>query len=118
MTLKHVAEAYPEELRTTLPSLYILLEDTWERITENAAIAIGLVTKEATEASVVATKLIRLLGDRRPEWRREAAVALGRIATIEPGIVERALPQLKKLLEDPDQMVRVSAQTTLNVLSI
>lgn len=115
-TLSYLAEAYPEELTSTISSLCMLLQDPWERVSENAALALGFLG-EVPEPETVVSRLIKLLEDNRGEWRSAAARALVRMAETDRAIRHSAMCAIRKLLHVPNEQIRVEVARLLSSLT-
>lgn len=96
---------------SSLPQLIAALDDEEDTIREHSAEAIGDIGPTTAEQGVPA--LIPMLEDPATRVRRDAVRSLGYIG--EPARV--AIPQIKELLDDPEEIVRDAAQTALETIA-
>lgn len=95
----------------TVPVLIDVLDDAEATVREHAAEAIGDIGASAAPAGVPA--LVGVLSDPAPRVRRDAVRSLGYIGEAS----RSAVPEIKRLLEDPEAIVREAAKAALKAVA-
>ncbi|MBS0266308.1 MAG: HEAT repeat domain-containing protein [Planctomycetes bacterium] len=94
-----------------IPDLIQGFDDAEWSIREHCAESLGEIGPAAAPSALPG--MVRLLSDAVPRVRRDAVRSLGQIG----GAAVEAVPEIRKLLEDPEEIVRVAAQNALEKLA-